>query len=207
MTATAPVEDEPDLDLAGDRAVRVVVVNGSPNERSKTVGLADVIVDTLGHALPIETSRIDVYRLGPGFTGAIERDDVTAEVEAALRLVEEADLLVAATPVYRGSYPGMFKHFFDLIKQYALANKPVLLAATGATERHALVLEHALRPLFGFFQALTMPVAFYASAGDFDGVTLLNPRVYGRIEMGIADLVAMFNGKVVTVPTRGRSQS
>ncbi|WP_207755791.1 NADPH-dependent FMN reductase [Nonomuraea cypriaca] len=63
------------------------------------------------------TSRIDVYRLGPGFTGALERDDVTREVEAAIRLAEEADLLVAATPVFRGSYPGMFKHFFDLVDQ------------------------------------------------------------------------------------------
>jgi FMN reductase len=169
--------------------LRVVVVNGSPSRPSKTMGLVDVILDTLAGMLPVETSRIDVYDLGPGFTGAIQRDDVTPEVETALRLAEGADLLVAATPVFRGSYPGMFKHFFDLVDQYALANKPVLLAATGGSERHALALEHALRPLFAFFQALTVPVAFFASAGDFDGTVLLNPRVHGRIEMGLTDVV------------------
>ncbi|MEV4806960.1 NAD(P)H-dependent oxidoreductase [Nonomuraea sp. NPDC049421] len=78
--------------------LRVAVVNGSPNEPSKTMGLVDVILATLDGMMPIEVARIDVYRLGPGFTGAVERDDVTPEVESALRLAESADLLVAAAP-------------------------------------------------------------------------------------------------------------
>ena len=174
-------------------AFRVVVVNGSPSEKSKTMGLVDVVVGNLravlaSGSLTVEETRVDVYRLGPGFTGARERDDVTPDVEAALRSAEEADLLVAATPVFRGSYTGLFKHFFDLVDQYALANKPVFLAATGGGDHHALVLEHTLRPLFGFFQAMTLPVAVFASAGDFDGTTLLNPRVYGRIEVALTDV-------------------
>ncbi|WP_235912365.1 NAD(P)H-dependent oxidoreductase [Ruania zhangjianzhongii] len=176
-------------------ALRVVVVNGSPSRQSKTVGLAGVVLDTLGMMLPVQSSQIDVYRLGPGFTGALERDDVTPEVEATLRLAEDADLLVAAIPVFRGSYPGMFKHFFDLIDQYALANKPVLLVATGGGDHHALVLDHELRPLFAFFQAMTVPVAIFANAGDFDGVTLLNPRVYGRIETGLADVADLLRAR------------
>lgn len=185
--AVGPVGPEP--------ALRVVVVNGSPSERSKTMGLVDVVLETLAKLLTIESSRVDVYRLGPGFTGAVEREDVTAEVEAELRLAEQADLLIAATPVFRGSYPGMFKHFFDLVDQYALANKPVLLAATGGGEHHALVLEHALRPLFGFFQALTVPVAIFASAGDFDGTLLLNHRVHGRIQIALADVVDLLRAR------------
>ncbi|GAB3657474.1 NADPH-dependent FMN reductase family protein [Glycomyces tarimensis] len=177
------------------RALKVVVVNGSPNERSKTMGLVDAVLQYLESALPIETSRIDVYRLGPAFTGVIEREEAAPEIEGTLRLAEEADLLIAAAPVFRGSYPGMFKHFFDLVDQYALANKPVLLAATGGGEHHALVLEHALRPLFGFFQSLTVPVAVFASAGDFDGTLLLNPRVHGRIEMGIADVADLLRSR------------
>lgn len=190
MTAgTVPTAPAPGTPSSEDAPpLRVVVVHGSPNRSSKTMGLVQVILDTLAGYGPVQTSRIDVYHLGPGFTGALERADVTPEVDDVLRDVEHADLLIAATPVFRGSYPGMFKHLFDLVDQYALANKPVLLAATGGGEHHALVLEHALRPLFGFFQALTVPVAFFASAGDFDGTLLLNPRVYGRIETGIADV-------------------
>jgi FMN reductase len=121
MTTTAPVVDAGPAAHPAGAALRVVVVNGSPSQSSKTMGLVDVILDTLAGMLPVQTSRINGYRLGPGFTGAIERDDVTPEVEAALRLAEEADLLLAATPVFSASYPGMFKHFFD---QYALPTSP-----------------------------------------------------------------------------------
>src|SRR5690348_6913731 len=195
MTAAPAAAGTAPASPAAGAALRVAVVNGSPNQQSKTMGLVDVILSTLGEMVPFEASRIDVYRLGPGFTGAIERDDVTPEVEAALRRAEQADLLIAATPVFRGSYPGMFKHFFDLIDQYALANKLVLLAATGGGEHHALVLEHALRPLFGFFQAMTVPVAIFASGGDFDGTLLLNPRVHGRIQMALADVADLLRAR------------
>lgn len=175
------------------RTLRVVVVNGSPSVKSKTVGLVNVLLRTLTTALAdrdveVEPSRIDVYRLGPAFSGAVEREGVAPEIEDVLRQAEQADVLIAATPVFRGSYTGLFKHFFDLVDQYALANKPVFLAATGGGDHHALVLEHALRPLFGFFQSMTVPVAVFAASGDFDGTVLLNPRVYGRIEMAVNDV-------------------
>lgn len=188
MTLTAPLMDTTASGPTSGAALRVVVVNGSPSRASKTMGLVDAVLDALAGDMPVEHSRIDVYRLGPEFTGAVEREDVTGDLEDTLRRAEQADLLIAATPVFRGSYTGMFKHFFDLVDQYALVNKPVLLVATGGGEHHALVLEHALRPLFGFFQALTIPVAIFASSGDFDGTVLLNPRVHGRLEMGLGDV-------------------
>jgi FMN reductase len=200
MTATPSVIDAAPAAPAAGPALRVVVVNGSPSRPSKTMGLVDVVLETLAGMLPVETSRIDVYALGEEFTGAVERDDVTPDVEATLRLAENADLLIAAIPVYRGSYPGLFKHFFDLVDQYALANKLVMLVATGGGEHHALVLEHALRPLFAFFQALTVPVAIFASAGDFDGTTLLNPRVHGRIQMALTDVVDLLRARATGAP-------
>lgn len=194
MTTTL-IDAAHDVDEAGT-ALQVVVVNGSPSEKSKTMGLVDVVLDTLRATRPIRVHRIDVYRLGPSFTGVTDREDAPADIEAVLRLAESADLLIAATPVFRGSYTGLFKHFFDLIDQYALANKLVLLAATGGGDHHALVLEHALRPLFGFFQAMTVPVAVFASSGDFDGTILLNPRVYGRIEMALDDVASLLDARV-----------
>jgi FMN reductase len=187
MTVAPMAAEAPDgVSAAG--VLRVAVVNGSPSRNSKTAALTDVIVSLLAEVVPVQASRIDVYDLGPGFSGARRRDEVGATAEEALRRVEEADVIVAATPVFRGSYTGMFKHFFDLIDQYALANTIVLLAATGGGEHHALVLDHALRPLFAFFQALTAPVSVFASSGDFDGTTLLTPRVYSRIQMALEDI-------------------
>jgi FMN reductase len=188
---STPLTEAPPSVGSDDATLRVVVVNGSPHEKSKTMGLVNVALDTLRTMLPTTVHRIDVYRLGPEFATATERDDVTPDIEAELLAAETADLLIAATPIYRGSYTGLFKQFFDLVDQYALANKLVLLAATGGGDHHALALEHVLRPLFGFFQAMTIPVAIFASAGDFDGTTLLNPRVYGRIEMALTDVAGL----------------
>jgi FMN reductase len=170
------------------RPLNVVIVNGSPSAASKTMGLTELVTTALAQLLPITLDRIDVYGLGTGFTSAIARDDVPADVEERLRAVEAADVLIAATPVFRASYPGIFKHFFDLIGQYALANKPVILVATGGSDRHALVIEHELRPLFAFFQAATIPVGFYANSGDFDGTLVLNNEVYSRIQIGLGDV-------------------
>lgn len=195
MTLTAPLTDTMTAGPTSGAALRVVVINGSPSKASKTMGLVDVVLNALEQDMPVQRSQIDVYRLGPGFTGALLREDITAAIEDVLQEAEQADLLIAAAPVFRGSYPGMFKHFFDLIDQYALTNKPVLLAATGGGEHHALVLEHTLRPLFGFFQALTIPVAVFASSGDFDGTVLLNPRVHGRVEMSVRDVTDLLRAR------------
>ncbi|MFJ4919598.1 FMN reductase [Streptomyces sp. NPDC088725] len=179
------------------RPLKVVTVSGSLQEPSKTVSLTEHIVQTLATRLPIENHRIDIHRLGPGFTGARHPDDLPEDVLQEMRLLAEADLVIAASPVFRASYTGLFKHFFDLIEdQYALANKPVLLAATGGSDRHALVLEHQFRPLFGFFQALTVPVALYASSGDFDGLQILNPEVHARIEVAVDDIAELLRARV-----------
>ena len=102
---------------------------------------------------------------------------------AARNLVERlaaADVLVVGSPTYKGSYTGLFKHFFDLLDPSALRGKPVILAATGGGERHSLIVEHQLRPLFGFFEALTMPTAIYASDRDFSDGALVSEAIFAR---------------------------
>ncbi|MFD4835470.1 FMN reductase [Streptomyces uncialis] len=169
--------------------LRVVAVVGTLSAPSRTTALVELILATLAARTAVDTRLIELHTLGPAFTGATDREQVDDEVADALRAVEEADLVIAATPVFRGSYTGLFKHFFDLVDQYGLAAKPVLLAATGGSDRHALVIEHAMRPLFGFLQAWTAPAGIYLNSGDFDGTTILNPEVYERIEMAVNDVV------------------
>ncbi|WP_159500794.1 FMN reductase [Microbacterium sp. 18062] len=175
------------------RPLRTVTVNGSYSTPSKTGALIELITDQIASTREIEVRRIEVSTLGPGLTSALAREDLSAEVRAEVAAVEDADLVIAGTPVFRGSYTGLFKHFFDFVDQYALANKPVMLVATGGSDRHALVIEHELRPLFGFFQAATVPVGIYASAGDFDRTTLLAPETYARIEIAVRDIVPVLD--------------
>lgn len=87
----------------------------------------------------------------------------------AVRAVTEADGLIAVTPVFSASFSGLFKSFFDVIDNGALAGLPVVVAATGGTARHSLVLEHALRPLFAFLRTIVVPTGVYAASEDWGG--------------------------------------
>src|SRR6478609_12105838 len=165
--------------------LRIVGVSGSLREPSKTTALVRELIDGVAAREPAETRLIEVATLGPLFAGALRREDLQPEVEDALRAIETADLLIVASPVYRASFTGLFKHLFDFVGQYALVGTPVLLAATGGGERHALIIDHQLRPLFGFFQSLTLPLGVYASDAHFTDHAVTAPDITRRIAQAV----------------------
>ncbi len=167
------------------RPLRVVAVSGSLTAPSRTTALVEAISEAFGRVLPIEPHLIALNELGPHLAGALTRKQLPPEAEAELQRIENADLLIVATPVYRASFTGLFKYLFDFVDQYALVDTPVLLAATGGSERHALIIEHQLRPLFGFFQSLALPVGVYAHDSDFTDYAISNEQLAERIEKAI----------------------
>ncbi|EKS9915658.1 FMN reductase [Burkholderia multivorans] len=163
------------------KPVNVVAVSGSLQRPSRTLVLIDALLAALGNAARIETRRIELAEIGSRLAGAATRAQVPPDLDAQLRAIETADVLIVASPVYRASYTGLLKHLFDLVDRDALVDVPVLLAATGGSERHALVIDHQLRPLLGFFQARTLPIAVYASESDFDRYAIANAALHARI--------------------------
>ncbi|WP_423760335.1 FMN reductase [Burkholderia sp. NLJ2] len=170
-------------------AINVVAISGGLQRPSRTLALTDAIVAALGAALPIDTRLIELGKIGGRLAGALTRAQVPADLEAQIRAIETADALVVASPVYRASYTGLFKHLFDLVHHGALVDVPVLLAATGGSERHALVIDHQLRPLFSFFQARTLPIGVYASESDFDRYEIANQALRARIALAVGRAV------------------
>ena len=162
-------------------AVKTVIVSGSASRPSRTLLLAEQISGALGQHLDLDLHVVDIAEVGSELGRALTRAELSESAERALALVESAQILIAATPVYRGSYTGHFKHLFDLIEQDALVDVPVILAATGGGERHCLVIEHQLRPLFAFLQAFAVPVGIYASHTDFRDGVLTSELVRTRI--------------------------
>ena len=83
-----------------------------------------------------------------------------------MRRIEQADLLVVGSPVVDRALYGPLQALFDLVDHRALTGESLLLTATGGSLEHSLVIEHQLRPLFGFFGALTVPTGLYAQPAD-----------------------------------------
>lgn len=172
--------------LTLDRPLSVVGVSGSTHSPSRTTALVSSILTVVARDRDVDTHLVEVDRIGPGLAGTVRRSELAVDVQAELARIESADLLVVASPVYRASYTGLFKHLFDFVEQYALVGTPVLLAATGGSERHGLMIEHQLRPLFGFFQSLTLPNGIYASDADFTDYRISNDELQERIETAVA---------------------
>jgi FMN reductase len=97
--------------------------------------------------------------------------------------VESADIIVAGSPVYKGAYTGQFKHLFDMIHPNSLVDVPVVLAATGGSDRHTLMTDHTLRPLFSFFRAHTVPTSLYATAAQVAPSEIVDPSLRERVQV------------------------
>ena len=167
------------------RPLRLVAVSGGLQRPSKAAALAEHLLELIADEVACEQRLVELGQLAPQLAGAVWRSQLPETVERELAAVEQADILVVATPVFRGSYTGLFKHFFDFIEQDALIDKPVLLAATGGSERHALVIDHQLRPLFSFFQARTLPLGVYATDKDFLDYRLQNEALIQRATLAV----------------------
>jgi FMN reductase len=167
------------------RSLKTVIVNGSLSRPSRTRVLLDALQARLGQELPLQARTIDLLDLQPHLGAALSKDDLPAATRQAIEDIEQADFLIVGAPVFRASLPGLLKHLFDLIDLDALQGKPVLLAATGGSPRHALILDHQLRPLFGFFSALTLPIGVYATPEDIQDGEVRSESLRQRIELTV----------------------
>ncbi|MFF2716274.1 FMN reductase [Streptomyces sp. NPDC058011] len=156
--------------------LRVVAVSAGLSQPSSTRLLADRLAAATRERLAaeqdtdgrdVEVRVIELRDLAVDIANHLVSGFPSAGLREAIDAVTEADGLIAVTPVFTASYSGLFKSFFDLIDNTALTGKPVVIAATGGTARHSLVLEHALRPLFAYLRAVTVPTSVYAASEDW----------------------------------------
>jgi FMN reductase len=118
-------------------------------------------------------------------------------LRTAVDTVTGADGLIAVTPIFSASYSGLFKTFFDVLDKEALIGKPVLLGATAGTARHSLALEHALRPLFSYLRAVSVPTGVFAASEDWAGGGA-DSALAGRIDRAAGELADLVTGRPAT---------
>lgn len=184
-----------------DRRPHIVAISGSVNRPSRSRALADAVAQAALARIDVAVSTYDLIDAGPGLGAAFTRAELSPSAAAIIEAVEKADAVIAVSPVYKGSYTGLFKHLFDFVSPTSLVNKPVVVGATGGGHRHGLVVEHQLRPLFGFFSALTVPTSVYASDHEFrDGVPS-DPVVRERIDLAGAQLATLLLSRKLVRPS------
>ena len=155
---------------------RLAIVSGGLREPSSTRLLADLLGQAVQQELTragesVNTSTIELRRLGRPIMDMMLTGFPTTDLAEAFGAVANADALIAVTPAFNASFSGLFKSFFDVLPEESLTDMPVLIAATGGTERHSLVLEHALRPMFSYLHAVVSPTGVYAATDDFGAAT------------------------------------
>jgi len=168
----------------------IVGFSGNITRPSKTFAFVDHVVQDVARETGLTGRTFDIEDLGPSLLQARRASDLDGQARDILDQIVGSDILVVGSPTYKGSYTGLFKHFFDLVDPAALRGKPVVLTATGGGDRHALIAEHALRPLFGFFETLTMPTAIYVSERDFADGKIASDIALLRVSQAVAQAAA-----------------
>ncbi|MER6460750.1 FMN reductase [Streptomyces sp. NPDC048409] len=170
--------------------MKLVVVSAGLSVPSSTRLLADRLAAAVGReAAGTEIEVVELRDLAVEIAHNFTNGFPGRRLAAALEAVTAADGVIAVTPVFTASYSGLFKSFFDVLDQEALAGKPVLIAATGGTARHSLVLDHALRPLFAYLRAVVVPTGVYAASEDWGAEGLES-----RVERAAGELAALMTG-------------
>lgn len=175
-------------------APRIVGFSGSLSSPSRTRALVALAVSRTARRFGCVAATYEIADLQPSLGQAASADQLDALPRAILDTILSADALVVGTPVYKGSFTGLFKHLIDLIDPAALAGKPVLLTATGGGDRHALVIEHQLRPLFGFFEAASLPTGVYAGGADFRDGQPASDALLTRLDRAVEQFAPWLSG-------------
>jgi FMN reductase len=180
----------------------IVVVSAGLGQPSSTRPLADQLAAATAEGLPAGTQiiTIDLRELAHDIVDNLLTGFPSPALGEAMGQLLRADGVIAVTPLYNGSYNGLFKSFFDVLDPEALAGKPVLIAATGGTARHSLALEHAIRPLFSYLRAVTVPTAVFAATEDWGSASGSAGALTARIERAGSELAALIDRSQPAAP-------
>ncbi|MDY7083707.1 MAG: FMN reductase [Actinomycetota bacterium] len=168
----------------------LVVVSAGLSQPSSTRLLADQLAKAVvaGSDIEFTVTVIELRDLAHDIADHLLTGFPPPALKEALDAVAGADGLIAVTPIFSASYSGLFKSFFDVLDKDALADRPVLIAATAGTARHSLALEHALRPMFAYLRAVVVPTAVFAATDDW-GADSSDGYLQSRINRAAGELV------------------
>jgi FMN reductase len=169
----------------------LVVVTAGTSDPSSTRMLADQVTQRVsylasGRGIEVTTRVIDLRELATEITTAMVSQLVGPKLLKAVDALGAADGIVASTPVYNAGASGLFTSFFQVLDSDLLIAKPVVLAATAGTARHALVVDEQLRSLFAYLRTTAVPTSLFAAPEDWS-----DPALSKRIDRAALELVLL----------------
>jgi FMN reductase len=176
---------------------KVAVVSAGLSQPSSTRLLADRLALAVTRrladdAVTAEVSTFELRDVAQDVTNNLLTGFASPKLQAVIDAVTGADGVIFVTPIFSTSYSGLFKSFVDVLDPDALTGMPVLIGATGGTERHSLALDYAMRPMFTYLHAVVTPTGVYAASSDWgsagDASTGGLPE---RIERAAGELAAL----------------
>lgn len=173
----------------------LVIINAGLSDPSTTRQVADRIADaTVRHVTAtgeeLDVRSVELRTLATDLATFTTTFIATPELATARSAVTGADAVIAATPVFQGSYSGLFKMFFDSLDMKSLSGISVTMVATAGTPRHSMVLDYAVRPLLSFLHAVVLPTGVFADTAEFGASFGPGSGLPGRIEQAAGELAA-----------------
>ena len=170
---------------------RLAVVSAGTSDPSSTRLLADRTAERVialaardGHAVTV--SVIELREISADISTALVSGLITPKLQQAITILGEADGIIASTPVHKAGPSGLFTSFFGVLDNDLLIAKPIVLAATAGTARHALVADEAMRPMFAYLRTMTVPTSLFAAPEDWS-----DPALATRIDRAALELVLL----------------
>ncbi|MUK00637.1 NADH-dependent FMN reductase [Vibrio cholerae] len=165
----------------GEAPFRLVAVSAGTSDPSTTRMLADgatqAVVDRLRESGRNATAEvIELAPIAVDIARALVSGLPVPAVQETIEKLATADGIIVSTPVYKAGISGLFKSFADLLDNDLLIAKPVLLAATAGSARHAMVVDDHLRPLFAFLRTMAVPTSLFAAPEEW-GTSELSKRI------------------------------
>lgn len=172
---------------------RIAVVSAGLSNPSSTRMLADrlasaTVADLRERGVEATVDVIELRDLAHDITNNLLTGFAPPALDDAIRRVSGADGLIAVTPIFSTSYSGLFKSFIDVIDPDALVGMPVLIGANAGTARHSLAIDYAIRPLFAYLHAETVPTGVFAASSDWGSQADDVKPLGSRVERGAREL-------------------
>jgi FMN reductase len=140
--------------------MKLIAINASPSDTSKTHAVAAAAVELAGGGAVIDIGALDA--------DALLLRGAHPPVATAIESIGQADVVVLVTPTYRATYSGLLKVLLDQLPTAALVGKACVLAATAGGPLHFLSIDTSMRALVASLGGWSVPTVVYVTGDDFD---------------------------------------